>query len=479
MILTAFHGFCMALADSVPGVSGGTIAFILGFYDRFINALHGLFRGNWKQRKAALTYLLKLGIGWGIGMVSCVVLLSSLFEQNIYFMSSLFLGLTVCSIPFVAMAEQEALENWRNSGFLLVGVAAVVGLTLLRTHAVGLGVINYTASAIAIWLDISLRCGSHYGYGAARNFRLICPADRRCLSAYHSGCSQPARLAACCHSGTVRTGAGSADRHRTVHPRYPHRLAESPQCYGLVGFGTDAGLTLCHRKRPGQSGHSSAAAEFHEFSDSCIFAGNRAAIRTGRLEENHGEKGWWKQVRLDWTILHEIRAFLTCPLLDMLMPKITMLGNSGAVWILAAGGLLCTKKYRKYGIIMLAGLAMGGLVGNVFLKHLIARPRPCWLDQSVPLLIAVPNDYSFPSGHTLASVIGATILTAADRRFGLIAIPLAILIAFSRLYLYVHFPSDILGAVILGLGIGALTLCGGNWAEKWLYAHKAFEKQHL
>ena len=154
-------------------------------------------------------------------------------------------------------------------------------------------------------------------------------------------------------------------------------------------------------------------------------------------------------MRLDWTILHEIRAFLTCSLLDMLMPKITMLGNSGAVWILAAGGLLCTKKYRKYGIILLAGLAMGVLVGNVFLKHLIARPRPCWLDQSVPLLIAVPNDYSFPSGHTLASVIGATILTAADRRFGIIAIPLAILIAFSRLYLYVHFPSDILGAVIL------------------------------
>ena len=143
MILTAFHGFCMALADSVPGVSGGTIAFILGFYDRFINALHGLFRGDWKQRKAALTYLLKLGIGWGIGMVSCVVLLSGLFEQNIYFMSSLFLGLTVCSIPFVAMAERETLKNWRNSGFLLVGVAAVVGLTWLRTRAVGLGAINY------------------------------------------------------------------------------------------------------------------------------------------------------------------------------------------------------------------------------------------------------------------------------------------------------------------------------------------------
>ena len=171
-------------------------------------------------------------------------------------------------------------------------------------------------------------------------------------------------------------------------------------------------------------------------------------------------------MRLDWTILHEIRAFLTCPLLDMLMPKITMLGNSGAVWILAAGGLLCTKKYRKYGIILLAGLAMGVLVGNVFLKHLIARPRPCWLDQSVPLLIAVPNDYSFPSGHTLASVIGATILTAADRRFGIIAIPLAILIAFSRLYLYVHFPSDILGAVILGSACRTSTRWN-HWPTRW------------
>ena len=86
------------------------------------------------------------------------------------------------------------------------------------------------------------------------------------------------------------------------------------------------------------------------------------------------------------------------------------------------------------------------LVGNVCLKNLIARPRPCWLDSSVRLLIADPTDYSFPSGHTLSSVIGATILTKTDRRFGDAAIPLAALIAFSRLYLYVHFPSDVLAA---------------------------------
>jgi len=144
MLLTAFHGFCMALADSVPGVSGGTIAFILGFYERFLDALHNLFRGTGAERKAAIRYLIKLGLGWCIGMGTCVVLLSSLFEQNIYFMSSLFLGLTFCSIPFVASAERQTLKESLHSGWvLLVGLAVVVGLTLLRTHAGGLGSVNY------------------------------------------------------------------------------------------------------------------------------------------------------------------------------------------------------------------------------------------------------------------------------------------------------------------------------------------------
>ena len=143
MFLTAFHGFCMALADSVPGVSGGTIAFILGFYEKFLDSIHMLFQADREARKSALCYLMKLGVGWVIGMGSCVVLLSGLFEQNIYFMSSLFLGLTVCSIPFVASAEKSALKQWKNSVFLLLGVAAVVGLTLLRSHTGGLGTIHY------------------------------------------------------------------------------------------------------------------------------------------------------------------------------------------------------------------------------------------------------------------------------------------------------------------------------------------------
>jgi undecaprenyl-diphosphatase len=156
----------------------------------------------------------------------------------------------------------------------------------------------------------------------------------------------------------------------------------------------------------------------------------------------------------DWAVLHWIHNTLTCPVLDYLMPKITELGDGGIIWILAGFALIATKQYRKYGIILIIGLVLGVMVGNVFLKNLIERPRPCWIDHSVSLLIANPSDYSFPSGHTLASVIAATILTLSNKKFGYIAIPLATLIAFSRLYLYVHFPSDVIGATAIGLIIG-------------------------
>ena len=148
--------------------------------------------------------------------------------------------------------------------------------------------------------------------------------------------------------------------------------------------------------------------------------------------------------------------------MDFLMPKITLLGNGGAIWILAVVILLCTKKYRRQGVLLLVGLIAGVLVGNACLKNLIARPRPCWLDSSVQLLIANPTDYSFPSGHALSSVIGATVLTKTNRCFGYAAIPLAALIAFSRLYLYVHFPSDVLAAAVLGVVIGELAFRYGN-----------------
>ena len=165
---------------------------------------------------------------------------------------------------------------------------------------------------------------------------------------------------------------------------------------------------------------------------------------------------------LDWSILHWIHSALSCGVLDFLMPKISALGDVGAIWLLAAALMLFSKKYRRYGIMLFFGIAAGYVVGNLCLKPLFARPRPCWLDSSVKLMIPMEMDYSFPSGHTLASAIGATILTLANRKFAYAAIPLAALIAFSRLYLYVHFPSDVLGGALLGVLIGCFTVVAGR-----------------
>lgn len=170
--------------------------------------------------------------------------------------------------------------------------------------------------------------------------------------------------------------------------------------------------------------------------------------------------------KFDWDILFFIEENISCKFLDFLMPKITMFGNFGMTWIIFSIILICIKKYRKYGILMLVGMLAGVLAGNIILKNIIARPRPCWIE-SVHLLINNPSDYSFPSGHTLSSVIGACIMTAANRKFGFFAIPLSIIIAFSRLYVCVHFPTDVLGAAILGIVISIIILKNKSYILKF------------
>ena len=90
MIRTMINGFCMALADSVPGVSGGTIALILGFYDKFIGSINQVFYGKKEEKKEGLIYLIKLLLGWALGMILAVLVLTKFFETNIYAVSSLF-----------------------------------------------------------------------------------------------------------------------------------------------------------------------------------------------------------------------------------------------------------------------------------------------------------------------------------------------------------------------------------------------------
>ena len=97
----------------------------------------------------------------------------------------------------------------------------------------------------------------------------------------------------------------------------------------------------------------------------------------------------------DWAILHWIRENLHCGALDFLMPKLTLLGEGGAVWIVAGLALTASKKYRKHGICLLLALLAGLLICNIGLKNIVARPRPCWLE-AVDLLVKNPRDYSFP-----------------------------------------------------------------------------------
>lgn len=169
----------------------------------------------------------------------------------------------------------------------------------------------------------------------------------------------------------------------------------------------------------------------------------------------------------DLPILEWIAANIKCAFLDAVMPIITKFGDGGVFWILVAVVLVCLPKHRRAGLGMGIALLLGVLVCNVTLKPLIARPRPydyqlANFGQTISLLISAPRDFSFPSGHTLASFEAATVLLLYDRRFGIPAAVLAVLVAFSRLYLYVHYPTDVFCAMVLGIlfGVAGYLLSG-------------------
>lgn len=133
MIINFIRGFCMALADSVPGVSGGTVAFLLGFYDKFIQSLNDIFAGNKAQRLEAVKFLAKLLVGWLVGFCSAVLVLTSVFESHIYAISSLFLGFIIVAIPYVIAEEKETIKGkWAHLIFTVIGIALVVIISFLN-----------------------------------------------------------------------------------------------------------------------------------------------------------------------------------------------------------------------------------------------------------------------------------------------------------------------------------------------------------
>ncbi len=170
----------------------------------------------------------------------------------------------------------------------------------------------------------------------------------------------------------------------------------------------------------------------------------------------------------DLPILDWIQSNLQSELMDKIMPIITMFGDAGIFWIACAVLLLLFPKTRRIGLGMGFALIMGLLICNVTLKPLVGRMRPydyqinvlhkTW-DQLLlagKLLVETPHDFSFPSGHTIASFEACTVLMLGNKKLGIPATILAIAIAFSRLYLYVHYPTDVIVSVILGTIFGII-----------------------
>ena len=169
----------------------------------------------------------------------------------------------------------------------------------------------------------------------------------------------------------------------------------------------------------------------------------------------------------DLPILDWIAENLWCPFLDALMPVVTVLGDAGIFWIALAVVLLFFKKTRRVGLGMGIALLMGLVICNLALKPLCQRPRPYdyqydIFSKVIPLLIERQHDFSFPSGHTIASFEAAGVIWLNNKKWGAGALALASLIAFSRLYLYVHYPTDVLSSIVLGLGLAVL----GNWLAR-------------
>ena len=178
---------------------------------------------------------------------------------------------------------------------------------------------------------------------------------------------------------------------------------------------------------------------------------------------------------MNWelSVLHWFES-LHNPVLDPVMKGLTFLGNAGCFWIALAVVLLFFKRIRKIGITMAVSLVLSLIFTNLIIKNLVNRTRPFVADPTLlqTMLVKLPSDSSFPSGHTSASVAAAVAIFTRNKKWGIPAVVLAVLIGVSRLYLTVHFPTDVIAGLLLGIvyGIGAYFI-----TSKLIYKNKTSE----
>ncbi len=156
---------------------------------------------------------------------------------------------------------------------------------------------------------------------------------------------------------------------------------------------------------------------------------------------------------MDWefTLLNYIQNNIRTDFLDKLMPVISFMGKLSLMWVIIAAACLCFRKTRKLGRSLTFDMIFNLIASSCIIKPIVNRPRPCVLDNTVELLVGLPFDASFPSGHTLFAFGAATILFIYNKWLGIAAYIFGCLMAFSRMYLYVHFPTDVLFGAVFGV----------------------------
>lgn len=159
----------------------------------------------------------------------------------------------------------------------------------------------------------------------------------------------------------------------------------------------------------------------------------------------------------DFSVLDFIQENVRSAFLDFIMPLISLLGEGGIFYICISVGLIIFKRTRKTGLMLALSLVIGFFVCNVILKPLVARPRPFTL-RDIQLIASPPQDFSFPSGHTVVAFESAMVFLMRNKKAGEAFLILAFLISFSRMYMYFHFPTDIIGGIVVGVLSGLVSV---------------------